>query len=436
MTERSQIVNPNNQTLRKIVLLADESAAWRVAGLSQLDRIILALNDYAARAQEADKLSVHVSWLETAESGDSGSLLQDRQFPHLSFVEGFGQGDAVLVMSTRLVVDRDSFRQLLQGCDANGERPALVLSGTEPPHARIDRVRAAELKACSQGGEIGGNSDWRCVRDRSEISACEKWLLRRTRKSQDGFIARFINRPISRSVSRQLLRFPLRPNHWTLLLTAIPIVGSFFLLQGTYLGFALGAVIFQLHSALDGCDGEIARVKYLESGSGRKLDEVCDRFATLLYAVSLGLGLAHQAGISELMRWVYTWEGIGAAVLIGISETLLTRTALDRDPEIGMGDDLYRGYFKENRDRFNQGDHLKLWMIKNSRMLLLGDSATSFFSDMTKRDVFNFGFMLLAICGLPAWILHILAVSAVAITLVAFKNLLRPVLRANRARIL
>jgi hypothetical protein len=51
-------VNSNNQTLRNILILADQSADWKVAGLRQLDRVLLALNSYAARAENGDNLFV------------------------------------------------------------------------------------------------------------------------------------------------------------------------------------------------------------------------------------------------------------------------------------------------------------------------------------------------------------------------------------------
>ena len=256
------------------------------------------------------------------------------------------------------------------------------------------------------------------LENKQDIAQCEKRLLCSAGKSQDGLIARCINRPISRSLSRFLVRLPVSPNHVTLFLTAIPIAGATFLIQGHYLGFALGAVLFQLQSTLDGCDGEIARLKYLESDAGRKLDEICDRFASLLYAVSLGLGLGRQPELTGMWSWLYPVEGAVAAVLIGLSETFLTRAPLEA---VSTKSDVGR-YLNEYRDQFNRGDQLKLWIIKNSRMLLVGERGTWLFSELTKRDVFNFIFMIIIVCGRPSWVLHIFALCACAITILALKN--------------
>jgi hypothetical protein len=206
------------------------------------------------------------------------------------------------------------------------------------------------------------------------------------------------------------------------------------LVRGDYFGFVLGAVLFQLHSALDGCDGEIARLKYLESTSGSKLDEICDRLATLTYAVSLGIGLARQSGIPHTVQWLYSLEGIVTALLIGIGESLLTRVPIAQMSEMTTAqDDRYPDYVRRHASTFNPGDHLKLWIINHSNMLLLGEGATAIFSQLTKRDVFNLGFLLLAVCGQASWILHVLAFVACAILMFGVKNLFAARLPKTRA---
>src|SRR5439155_6395 len=69
---------------------------------------------------------------------------------------------------------------------------------------------------------------WRYVRHRSDIPRCERWLLRGSGKSRDGFVSRYLNRPISRAVSQLLLKTPMTPNLWTLLITILPVIGFFY----------------------------------------------------------------------------------------------------------------------------------------------------------------------------------------------------------------
>src|SRR5437762_12779280 len=130
-------------------------------------------------------------------------------------------------------------------------------------------------------------------------------------KPQDGFVSRFLNRPISRRVTRLLLKFPIRPNVLTISIFVLPLIACVFLVRGDYVSIVIGATIFQAFSILDGCDGEIARARNLESKFGERLDYFCDFVASLLYVLALGLGL-HRSS-----------EGIVCAVLITANELLL-----------------------------------------------------------------------------------------------------------------
>ena len=73
----------------------------------------------------------------------------------------------------------------------------------------------------------------------------------------------------------------------------------------------IGAAIFQVFSIVDGCDGEIARARDLESKFGERLDSFCDFLASVLYVLALGWGLDRSG------------EGIVCAALITTNELLL-----------------------------------------------------------------------------------------------------------------
>src|SRR5213593_4225575 len=130
-------------------------------------------------------------------------------------------------------------------------------------------------------------------------------------KPQDGFVSRFLNRPISRRITSFLLKFPIHPNAWTISIFVLPLIAGAFLVRGGYISVVIGAAMFQVFSILDGCDGEIARAKNLESKFGERLDYFCDFTASLLYVLALGLGL-HRSS-----------EGIICAGLITANELIL-----------------------------------------------------------------------------------------------------------------
>src|SRR6266481_6260645 len=130
-------------------------------------------------------------------------------------------------------------------------------------------------------------------------------------KPQDGFVSQFLNRPISGRITSFLLKFPIHPSAWTISIFVLPLIACVFFVRGDYLSVVIGAAIFQAFSILDGCDGEIARAKNLESKFGERLDHFCDFLASLLYVLALGLGLDRLS------------EGIICAGLITANESLL-----------------------------------------------------------------------------------------------------------------
>ena len=144
-------------------------------------------------------------------------------------------------------------------------------------------------------------------------------------KPQDGIVSRYINRPISRSVTRVLLKFPITPTAWTLAILIFPLVGAVALTRGTYTSFVFGTLMYQIHSVLDGCDGEIARAKNLASRRGKQIDNWCDHAATFLLAICLGIGLSN----------FYLIEGIAASILLATNEMMLARLGADPGKESG-----------------------------------------------------------------------------------------------------
>jgi phosphatidylglycerophosphate synthase len=159
-------------------------------------------------------------------------------------------------------------------------------------------------------------------------------------------------------------------------------------LRGDYASIVIGAAIFQVYSILDGCDGEIARAKNLESKFGEFLDNFCDFVASLLFVIALGFGLHRPR------------EGIVCAVLIVANEWFL-----------GIGQSQTRVTSPELYARHRR-------MIEHSGLLNLGEKFVWWIMQLTKRDVAIFVFFLLALVDRADWILHLwLAVASVSLVL-------------------
>ena len=102
--------------------------------------------------------------------------------------------------------------------------------------------------------------------------AAEDWLMRSLIKDTEGFMSRHFERRISLAITRRLVDNSITPNAMTLVSLTIGLLGAPFFLSAEPLQQIVGGLLFLTHSILDGCDGELARLKFQESPTGARLD--------------------------------------------------------------------------------------------------------------------------------------------------------------------
>ncbi len=132
-----------------------------------------------------------------------------------------------------------------------------------------------------------GDRFWIDVDDSRAVRRAEGHLLGSLSKSTDGPVARHLNRPLSTRISRHLVRSPITPNQISLFCFGVSTVAAVLFAMGGHPLLALGAVLAQLASVLDGCDGEVARLKFRESSFGGWFDAVLDRYADAILLFGL-----------------------------------------------------------------------------------------------------------------------------------------------------
>jgi phosphatidylglycerophosphate synthase len=117
-----------------------------------------------------------------------------------------------------------------------------------------------------------------CVPHVSEANraAVERGLFRGLESSSDGWVDHYLNRKLSPWFSRWFLRLALAPNQVTLIALAIGLLAALSFAHGSWLSGVVGALLLQWSAIIDCCDGEVARLKFLESTSGYYLDITCD----------------------------------------------------------------------------------------------------------------------------------------------------------------
>ena len=146
-------------------------------------------------------------------------------------------------------------------------------------HGLSDGLRELAGEGRARTVDVTGMS-WLDVDTPEALREAERRLMRdQGRKSRDGPVARHLNRPVSRWLSRYLVRTSVTPNQISVASWILSCVAAGLMAMSGYPALALGGALAQLASIIDGCDGEIARLKHSQSEFGGWFDAVLDRYA-------------------------------------------------------------------------------------------------------------------------------------------------------------
>ena len=171
-----------------------------------------------------------------------------------------------------------------------------------------------------------GAADWLAFDEPDAVPRAEAELFASLAKDTDGYIARF-DRRISVALSRWLLRTPVTPNHITTASLALGLLGAALLGFGSYPLQLSGAVILWFCCILDGCDGEVARLKMLCSRSGADYDLGADHLTHLAIFVAIPFGVrAADPQARVLLPGALMVSGLAASMLT-VWWTILRRPA-------------------------------------------------------------------------------------------------------------
>jgi phosphatidylglycerophosphate synthase len=176
------------------------------------------------------------------------------------------------------------------------------------------------------------------------------WLMVAGPKPQDGFMARHFDRHLSLAASRALLDTTITPNQMTVFSTTLGLIGASFFLGDTRLFYVIGALLVWLHSVLDGCDGELARVRFQETPLGSDLDFWGDNLVHLALFSCLGIGFWRTGnGAHTLALAAIADAGVLASAWTAWKHRLARRNA--QGPEAGVVDQLEGDGFESKLSR-------------------------------------------------------------------------------------
>jgi phosphatidylglycerophosphate synthase len=161
---------------------------------------------------------------------------------------------------------------------------------------------------------------------RSTSSAAEDALvamLAMQTHADDGFIARHFDRHISRRISSRVARTGITPNGVTLVGSTIGLTAAFLLSLQGYWPHLLGSLLFVFCVIVDGVDGEIARLKLMESQFGHYLDITTDNIVHFAIFVGIAYGLYHDAGNVWYLRILWVMLGGFGLCLLAVYQCIL-----------------------------------------------------------------------------------------------------------------
>lgn len=158
---------------------------------------------------------------------------------------------------------------------------------------------------------------WHRIGSKADIPGAERFLLAQLVKKADGIISRNINRKISLTFTRRLMRTQVTPNQVTAVVLLVGILsGPAIVFFGGYWGLVVGGLLYYSSSVLDGCDGELSRLRFQGSPFGAWLDTVVDDTVGLSYI----LGLYWYLGSREAL-----WAAVGVVAVSCYFLTLVPR---------------------------------------------------------------------------------------------------------------
>jgi len=183
---------------------------------------------------------------------------------------------------------------------------------------------------------------WIDVDNEKMLKKAERRLLTNLEKISDGPVSMYLNRHISNSISKYLAKTSISPNVISFFSFIIAMLGAFFFFLGGYVNLVVGAILIQLSSIVDGCDGEIARLKFQATKFGGWFDSVLDRYADAFILFGL---IYHVYSVDSNFLYI----AIGFLAIVGTFmnsytadkyDTLMKKRLLSKDDFFRIGRDV------------------------------------------------------------------------------------------------
>lgn len=345
---------------RAVIVLAPPKGGWRwllekplagvpvlqrlvfAMGRSGIERILIMSEDLDAhrrmnlqKALDADPRNrAEVLIQDRYQEGDAGEFLQ---------LDEGGDSAPLLLAPGNLVTTTTTLRRILE------EKP-LAESETKPGSEEFDLpalIASSELPRVMEGPvrfskpvtRTFSSPDnarvhfIRLVEDHHQFRQLESDLIHQHRHHYSQLLDVYFNGHFSLPISSMLIRLPVTPNQVTLFGLVIGATAGWLFSLGDYMSGLVGGILLAFTAIWDCCDGDVARMKFMESDFGETLDTACDNIINVFIFMGLAFGVAKVHG------WGYALTPFLLLTLGGLSIF-----ALIYFPQGGKGD-----FFKGTR---------------------------------------------------------------------------------------
>lgn len=253
-----------------------------------------AIEKLCLRARNDPRVTVELECVSDPKSlvesikGDNGALFLDgTALNSKTGIEKVRQsGFTGKIPGTELFLDPGNLESFAERIEDQGLGACLrnIKSQDFCPQMEVSQDGALRIvfTAADETLRIGRQEDFDTVSDR---------LIETSGLNNDSFMDRYFTRHISRHLTRQILKTPITPNQLTIVSLAVGLEAAGCFLFGGYGMSLLGAGLLLLSACIDCTDGEIARLKFMESPLGKQLDIYCDNLVHIAVFFAIGIGL-------------------------------------------------------------------------------------------------------------------------------------------------
>jgi phosphatidylglycerophosphate synthase len=273
--------------------------------------------------------------------------------------------------------------------------PGVVVADAASAQAAPDDVPA---NLVHPAGRPGTGATPVLVTDQATRGRAEDAIFAELLRGDLGIVARYLNKPISFRLTRYIFcRLPFSPNQITLGAGLLGLAGAALISRGSYALVVLGFLLAHVQSILDGCDGELARVRFQRSAIGEWLDTFVDDGLNLALMAAVACAVRNPERSSLSFAPIVAWASFGMMLFYN----MVTYRELVRQGEGGS--------VLKVRWWFAGGAEVKVMAGAGKKTL------GAFLFNLGRRDVFVLVWLILAIVDrLSVVVLFAFVVAAVS----------------------